>query len=414
MSKRTKVHVKVRTPAAWIEVPRIEKQWPPIQPDGVLVYAFFINQERYREPTKFRDSKDNRKRCLAQANIIESEIALEKFDYLKTFPNGTKRHRYTTQPSGKMTFQAFCIDIWQPYMRNIVREERTKQEYMEILEQHIWPTLGTIPINELRPEHWDHLIGALKEKITKQGRRLKATRLNKILDRPRQVLMLAAKRKYIADDPSDWIPRQKEPKTDVDPLSREEVKRFLAALPQPTFGLYAGYINFWRIFYIVAFGTGMRPSEQFALTWACIDFTRKQILVRQGFVDGEFTDLKTLGSHRIIDMLPHVETALREHQAHMADKSLYAFPNAHGGLLNVANLRNYVWLPTLKRAGLRLRKPYETRHTFASNALEARVSPPWVSKMLGHSTLKTLFDHYARFIPHDRHDGSALGEWFNG
>jgi len=52
---------------------------------------------------------------------------------------------------------------------------------------------------------------------------------------------------------------------------------------------------------------------------------------------------------------------------------------------------------------------YQTRHTFASNALAAGESPTWVARMLGHATPEMLFKVYARFIPNlTRRDGSAL------
>ena len=52
---------------------------------------------------------------------------------------------------------------------------------------------------------------------------------------------------------------------------------------------------------------------------------------------------------------------------------------------------------------------YQTRHTFASNALAAGDSPSWVAAMLGHSSPEMLFSAYARYIPNrTRRDGSAL------
>jgi integrase len=58
---------------------------------------------------------------------------------------------------------------------------------------------------------------------------------------------------------------------------------------------------------------------------------------------------------------------------------------------------------------LRRRVFYQTRHTFASNALAAREAPSWVAAMLGHTTPEMLFTVYARYIPNrTRRDGSAL------
>jgi integrase len=60
-------------------------------------------------------------------------------------------------------------------------------------------------------------------------------------------------------------------------------------------------------------------------------------------------------------------------------------------------------------AGLRRRTMYQTRHSFASNALTAGEQPSWVAGMLGHTTPEMLFQVYARYIPNrTRRDGSAL------
>jgi integrase len=68
-----------------------------------------------------------------------------------------------------------------------------------------------------------------------------------------------------------------------------------------------------------------------------------------------------------------------------------------------------VRVPALRRAGLRLRSAYQTRHTFASNSLAAGENPAWISGMLGHRSAELLFDVYARWIPNrTRQDGSAM------
>ncbi|MGE3541625.1 MAG: hypothetical protein AB7N91_29875 [Candidatus Tectimicrobiota bacterium] len=76
---------------------------------------------------------------------------------------------------------------------------------------------------------------------------------------------------------------------------------FLTVLPEPQ----------WVQFYTVAFGTGLRPSEQYALQWEHVDFPRRLLHIRQGYVKGQVTTLKTAGSHRDAEILPHVEEALR-------------------------------------------------------------------------------------------------------
>jgi integrase len=204
----------------------------------------------------------------------------------------------------------------------------------------------------------------------------------------RSVLDLAFEREYIPKNPHGWFESQHEEEPDIDPLSFDEMRGLLAALPERK----------WVHFYTVAFGTGLRPSEQFALQWHHVDFKRKILLIRQGFVNGRLTLLKTRGSKRDVDMLPSVQKALEKHREETQGKGLYVFSNLEGGPLHRDNIRNRIWNPALAWAGLRHRNPYQTRHTFASLMLQQGEDPAWVARMLGYTTTRMLYERYARFI----------------
>jgi len=128
--------------------------------------------------------------------------------------------------------------------------------------------------------------------------------------------------------------------------------------------------------------------------------------VRHGWVKGEETDLKTTASAREVDMLPPVEEALRNQP-----QGAYVFPNADGGPLDLTNIRVRIWFPTFRRAELRPRNFYQTRHTFASLMLQSGEDPAWIARMMGHTTTKMLFERYGRFIQYrTRQDGTAYLE----
>ena len=58
---------------------------------------------------------------------------------------------------------------------------------------------------------------------------------------------------------------------------------------------------------------------------------------------------------------------------------------------------------------MKLRKPYQTRHTAASLWLAAGENPEWIAKQMGHSTTRMLFTVYSRYVPNmTRRDGSAF------
>ena len=224
------------------------------------------------------------------------------------------------------------------------------------------------------------------------------------------IVRAALRRRLLGENPLVDIRPLRVPKTEVDPLNPDEVEAFLRACPP-----------FWRPYFTVAFWTGARPSELFALKKGNVDWDSETFRIRAGRHRGVEGPPKTLGSARDVSMLPPVRQALRAQLAELAARRLkrgegapepeqdYVFTTPTGRCLSITNLRERVWWPTLAKAGLRRRGMYQTRHTFASNALAAGESPTWVARMLGHATPEMLFKVYARFIPNlTRRDGSAL------
>lgn len=390
---------------------------------GTLFFDFYYKGIRLREYTTLSDTPANRRRCELKAQLLASEIALGEFSYLRHFPNGTKRHLFSGKPDGRIPFQNFAEQIWLPHIRNKVRES-TAEEYKAILKARVYdtdPKIGQIALRDLTPDHLDKLQNALRSLKGIRKQPISARRLNIILLRVRSILDLAYSRGYLDQNPHKWVTLQSERKPDVDPFSFQEQARLLKSLEELEIGFRKNNPNFWRNYFVAAFGAGLRPSEQLALRWqpdperpersSYVDFEQKKLFIRQGVVRGEATDLKNEESHRAVDMLPTVEAALRDQMAGATSVTGYVFPNAIGGSLDLTNIRNRIWYPTLEKAGLRPRDLYQTRHTFASLMLQVGEDPAWIAKMMGHATTRTLHERYSRFIRHrTRRDGAAYLE----
>jgi integrase len=336
---------------------------------GILYYDFFYKGVRCKEYTTLLDTPQHRTRLEKEAKIIAVEIELEKFDYLRHFPNGSRKHLFIGRPDGDISFQRYATEVWLPHMQTKLRES-TLRDYESILVVSVFPLIGDLKLKDIRPEHIDQLTNMLRKREGIKAKTLSPRRMNIILIRVRQVLDLAHEREYIDKNPHGWIHLQQERRPPIDPLSFEEKEHFLSHLPEPAHGFRKHCPDFWQRYFIVAFDTGLRPSEQLALGWEHIDFTHKKILVRRGLVRGVETDLKTLASAREIDMLPTVEEVLRSQP-----RDEYVFPNADGGPLDLTNMRVRVWFPTLQRASLKPRNLYQTRHTFASLMLQSGEDP---------------------------------------
>ena len=276
--------------------------------------------------------------------------------------------------------------------------------------------------SQLLPEFGERRVsniteGQIRRFITRlQDEGLSARRTNLSLAVLKMNLRAAYHRHLIRGEPYAGIRSLPAPRTEVDPLDPEEVETFLSTCPPH-----------WQPYFTVSFWTGARPGELAALRWGDVDWVNGKFRIRAGRYRGVEGPPKTASSIRDVDILPPVAEALKLQKAQQAARRIqagegapdrgedYVFTGRNGGLLNGNYLRDRVWYPTLTKAGLRRRTMYQTRHSFASNALAAGEAPSWVSAMLGHTTPEILFKVYSRYIPNKtRQDGSAFASRMEG
>lgn len=314
----------------------------------------------------------------------EREI-LHKRDYGESIPN----------PRQAPTLEEFS-EIWIEQRRPEWKAS-TLAQYQNVLKTNLKPTFGTDRVSHITAQR------ALDFRTTLYDVGLSARRINLILLVLKMILKAA---RY----PLTGVKKLREEKAEVDPLAPDEVEAFLAKCP-----------SWWRPFFTVSFWSGARPGELAALKWGDIDWRTNKFRIRARRYRGDEAAPKTKSSTRDVDMLPPAIEALKAQRAQQAAMRLkrgegkpetgkdYVFTGPEGGFLSLNFLREKIWYPTLDTAKLRRRTFYQTRHTFASNALAAGEDPLWVSRMLGHKSTEMVFEVYARFIAiRTRADGSAL------
>lgn len=55
-------------------------------------------------------------------------------------------------------------------------------------------------------------------------------------------------------------------------------------------------------------------------------------------------------------------------------------------------------IPTLRKADIRYRNPYQTRHTFATRMISLGTNLFWLASQMGHKGPEMLFRHYDRYL----------------
>lgn len=199
-----------------------------------------------------------------------------------------------------------------------------------------------------------------------------------------------------------------------DPLTIEERDSILADMAQHYDERVWAYFTF-------AFYTGMRPEETIALRWSDIDFVAGIARIqRVRTFRGSERDGSKTHTERDIDLLPQALTAIQVMKPHTFMKrverenaedtaaDIFQNPVTKRPWHDERSQRDHYWKPSLKRLGIRWRRAYNTRHTFATVALMAGVPPAYIASQMGNS-IKMLLDKYARWIPaNDKGNARAM------
>ncbi|KFK95063.1 MULTISPECIES: site-specific integrase [unclassified Serratia (in: enterobacteria)] len=189
---------------------------------------------------------------------------------------------------------------------------------------------------------------------------------------------------------------------EVDPLSPLEVE-----------ALYKGTkYKQWENLFRFALHTGMRSSELCALRWDDIDFVGKVAHVKSASVSGVIKGTKTKAGKRSIELDSEALKALAEQKPFTFLQGAFIFEDPKTGepWAGADAIRKKAWVPTLKKAGVRYRNAYQTRHTYATRLISQGVNLFWLSGQMGHKGPEMLFRHYGSYLA--EYDGNS-GRQFN-
>lgn len=368
---------------------------------GYLYLDFHYRGIRCREYTKLKDSPGNRKKLEVILKRIEAEITLGSFDYSKYFPNGTMVDKFRLMWKGSSDAD---IPLFEHFAQEWFEEAAVqwKDSYANTvsgnMRAHLIPHFAGKRVSSITKADILKFRSTLAKEPGLKDEFLSPSRINHLMTPLRQILSEAADR-YDFSNPFKGIKPLKVPKTDVDPFTLEEVMQFLDAVP-------AAYRNY----YTVRFFTGMRSCEIDGLKWRFVDLEKRIILIRETLVEKKQETPKTPESNREILLNSLAYEALKiQWEVTANHPSGFVFLNSKENPIDRRNARKRIWYPTLEKAGLRPRRPYQTRHTAATLWLASGEAPEWIARQMGHTSTEMLFRVYSRFVPNlTRQDGSAF------
>ena len=339
-----------------------------------------------RERLKLQPTPANLKRAEQHRAAILHAIERGSFDYAITFPDSPNRFKFAAEKGAGYPLEDW-LEKWLGDQKAHVKAS-TWDDYRKIVFNTLIPAIGTINLPDLKRAD-------VRDWCKKQ------TASNKRLANVQSVLRIALQ-DALDDELIDinpmygWTFERKEapkPEDDVDPFDAEEQTAILDACKDPQH----------RNLFQFAFWSGLRTSELVALEWGDIDWRRGTIRVSraltQASTDPETT--KTRRGTRDVKILQPALDALiaQKPYSYLAGGPVFLNPRTSERWEGDQPIRHGAWTQALRLAKVRYRRPYQTRHTYASMMLTAGESPIWLAGQMGHSDTTLIFRNYGRWIP---------------
>lgn len=214
----------------------------------------------------------------------------------------------------------------------------------------------------------------------------------------REALQLAVQDRCIEVNPALGVPRAKWQKEPPDPLSRDEAELVVGSLAERHSGQVHNLVDFWL-------WTGLRTSEIFALRWGDVDLVSGLVVVRSAVVRGVRKETTKTAVARQVNLNSRALAAIKRQKQHtfLAGDEVFNDPRYGKPWVDERAFRRSFWTPTLKRLGIRYRRPYNMRHTYATAMLMAGMTPAFCAKQLGHS-VEMFLRTYSRWVDGVRND----------
>lgn len=389
---------------------------------------FMYEGKRCWEALGVPDTAKNRKMAGELRSNIVYRIKTGTFNYKEQFPESA-RFRNELGLQDTITLRSVA-DTWLKLkapdwaLSSYTITERRVRVTIDVIGNGV--DIRTIRQQDLLNLRMEMLTGSYFTgrgmRIEKKGRT--AATVNSNMADLKAIFEFAQGNGYIKSNPMTGIKPLKKSVKRPDPITREEFPRLIRACSTEQTA------NMWTL----AILTGMRHGEMCALAWEDIDLTARTITICRNLTpQGIFTPPKTEAGNRTICLTDAAVLALknqmsltrmhppvpiechtreygetyRDEKSFVFRPSINSFNGKSGSYYSTESI-GQTWTAALKKAGLRHRKAYQSRHTYACWALTAGANPNYVAAQMGHSDAQMLYRVYGAWMSENNADQISL------
>ncbi|MGH3004464.1 MAG: tyrosine-type recombinase/integrase [Gaiellaceae bacterium] len=278
------------------------------------------------------------------------------------------------------------------WLRSLERKDNTIRSYVSTIA-YASEAFGDKIVRQLTPADVSAFNRLLRDRGIATSTRAKHLRVLGAC------LNSAVQHGYAARNPARDLPKAERPRPsrkEAAYFENEELPRLFAEVEPGVF----------RSLFLVALKTGMRQGELTAVTWNDVDLSAGVIRVRSSYTAGFLSPPKN-HERRDVDLTADVVELLGEWwgECGRPGDNVLVFPgDGKRGYVVDSTIRRRELYPAMGRAGVsrvgptgELRTFHSFRHTFAKRALENGAQITWLSRHLGHSSLKVTTDVYGHW-----------------
>lgn len=275
------------------------------------------------------------------------------------------------------------------------------------IDNHLVPELGKLDARDLRESHVYDYIEKKLRKLSPSFVRGSVNVLKKCLRRLRRehpdVPQLDLEIAEIFDRAET---SQAEETREISAWTTDEAAAIL--------GIAHAKERRWYVMILLLLHTGCRRGEILGLKWPDVDFKNKRISIRRARVHGRTVTPKMRKKRdrpRTVAMTPAMEMSLLGLHTfrHRGSKS-WVFQTRTGRPVDGTTVQR-VWdrmRRHMAEEGIPTYTLHSLRHTFATLSLLGGKSIMWVSRQLGHKSVKVTLDVYGHVLPGEEVDLSYL------
>jgi integrase len=278
-----------------------------------------------------------------------------------------------TRPASRDRFEDYSLRWLDAYRGRTSRglSDRTRELYRADMARWVVPFFRGVKLEQLEPPD----IRAFIVHLERAG--LRPASIRAIVAPLKAMLSTAVEDGVLRASPARDVRvgvRESQEAKEIRALTRAELSRLLAALPEQ-----------WRLLFELLAHSGLRISELIGLTWAHVEFGAKpRLLIRQQDCRGRVSSLlKTDGSRREIPLSTEMARRLWTKRG-SSPLEQRVFLSPQGRHLSDGNLRRRVLKPACESAGVPWVTFHTFRHTCASLLFEGGKDVKQVAAWLGH------------------------------